>query len=69
MTDRCELSDLPTEMCSHCRGLDKKPARQPAQMWTTARYNGPCFNCGDGIREGDQIGLVDGAWLCQRCAS
>lgn len=62
MPDRCELSDLPVDMCSHCRGMDG-PGPRPqliVMREITARYNGRCEVCGEWtIREGDPLYLVD----------
>jgi hypothetical protein len=33
----------------------------------TARYEGRCPGCGEPIEEGDQIGMVDEEWCCERC--
>lgn len=67
--NHCDFTDLPSEMCSHCRGLDEPPAKQQAEYWTTAGFPSRCPSCDDRIRTDDRIGLVDGEWLCQRCAS
>lgn len=70
MSDRCEMSDLPTEMCSHCRGLDKRPEKVAAGHWIAAKFASKCDVCDGWIREGDPIGYVeDGYWVCGRCAS
>lgn len=32
-----------------------------------ARYDGKCPGCGEQIKEGDDIGLVDREWCCEAC--
>lgn len=64
----CDYSELPAEMCSHCRGLDEPPVKEQAEHWTTAGFASRCPSCDGGIRVDDRIGLVDGEWLCGRCA-
>lgn len=58
MTDEvCELSDLPTSMCSHCRGhdvvelQDLETVGQPFD----ARVPGQCARCVHRIEQGDAI--------------
>lgn len=62
MTARCELYDLPAEMCAHCTGAEararaeeKPEVRQARGDWFEARYPGECATCGDPIRPGDVI--------------
>lgn len=56
--DRCELSDLPTDQCSHCWGLDG-PEPTPELIVAVkmyARRAGSCEICGEWtIREGDPL--------------
>lgn len=61
MAERCELSDLPADMCSHCRGLDtERPPELIVLREITARYRGACEICGEWtIRDGDPLYLVD----------
>lgn len=65
----CDLTELPSEMCSHCRGLDAKPIRVLAERTIPAFYPGACPGCGGRIHPGDSIGLVDGDWLCPECVT
>lgn len=45
--DRCERTELPPEMCSHCRGHDERPVPKPALgPWFEAAYAGRCCRCG-----------------------
>lgn len=41
-------------------------ARRPAvaERIIEARYPGRCAKCGTAIEQGDDIGVVDGDWLC-----
>jgi hypothetical protein len=32
-----------------------------------ARYPKKCPGCGDQIDEGDDIGMVEGEWVCEDC--
>lgn len=64
----CEQSDLPTAMCSHCRGLDQRAgAPSPDLPSREARYSTRCSG-GEWIRQGDPIYMVDGEWVCHDCA-
>lgn len=64
--DPCALTDLDPAMCSHCRGLDLVDRIEVA-FTTTAQYRSRCWNCERRIHEGDEIGSLDGEWICQRC--
>lgn len=33
----------------------------------TAEHDSKCPGCGEPIAEGDQIGRVDGDWVCESC--
>ena len=65
----CVMSLLPPGQCSHCRGLDRREAPAAAERTTEALYPSGCPSCAGPIRPGDIIGLVDGDWLCSRCAA
>lgn len=67
MSDRCEMSDLPPEMCSHCKGLDKKLPRVIAERVIESKYTSGCPSCGSWIGKYEPIGLVDGDWVCAGC--
>jgi len=58
---RCEITELPVEMCSHCRGLDDKPRPQvTVKSISIARFNGRCGVCGEhGIREDGPLYRVE----------
>jgi hypothetical protein len=69
MSEPCEMSDLPPEMCSHCRGLDYRPPKLKAEAWTEAKYASMCTDCDLWILPGDRIAYIeDGYWVCSRCA-
>jgi hypothetical protein len=68
---RCERTELPASMCSHCRGLpwaapvvdpELDPFSSPAPptpgrpgTWFVARYGDNCGACGGDIIPGDTI--------------
>lgn len=57
MTGRCELSDLPVEMCAcriHAPAAQLDPVETVGQPFT-ARYAGVCAACESPIREGQRI--------------
>lgn len=33
----------------------------------TAGFESRCLDCGREIVEGDEIGMVDGSWVCEDC--
>ncbi len=62
--ERCELTDLPIEMCAHCRGLDlPKP---PPTDWFPARFSGFCADCRKPIEVGDDIASTEDGYICRR---
>lgn len=80
---RCDRSDLPASMCSHCRGLpweapgvdpELDPFSSPAPRvdrrgpWFTAAYPDACVSCGTDIIPGDTI-RADGndGYECAKC--
>lgn len=63
----CTLTDLPPEMCSHCKGLDKREKPERAVRISEAWFDSYCPNCARQILARDPIGLVDREWLCGRC--
>lgn len=73
----CELTMLPADMCSHCRGLDPVVHRGqgPIQSVTTAKFPGRCEACEEHIQEGDRLALVDlsgggnDEWIHRDCAT
>lgn len=77
-TDRCELTDLPREMCAHCKGVEAEDPTVDYRLEGvfTAKYNGTCGIDDDhGIVKGDEISRVmptdnpfsDVVFACSRC--
>jgi hypothetical protein len=73
---RCDLTDLPTDGCAHCKGLNPTPAAPRGHQsgdlgpWISARYEGRCAGCGDDINPGDTIRADgQGGWLCHDCGT
>jgi hypothetical protein len=69
---RCERTDLPASMCSHCRGHDEPPLRPddlPApSLWIEAQYRSACPACHHTtIRPGDRIARCGEDWVCETC--
>lgn len=55
---RCELTELLTDQCAHCRGLaDPQPLRTLGRP-IAARYEGYCRACRSPYGEGDTIQRV-----------
>lgn len=68
MADRCDLTDLPRDMCAHCLGHTEPPTQPDARPWFDARYGGRCSNCDDYIEPGDRIRADGyGGYLGQCC--
>lgn len=70
--ERCEISDLPREMCGHCHPERSEPGTpNPAGYgpWVAAKFDGECSGpCGGLIEAGDQIRSDgEGGWLCEVC--
>lgn len=59
---RCERSDLPVSMCSHCRNTGT------LERTRIADYRTECHNCPRMINPGERIGRVEGRWVCANCA-
>jgi hypothetical protein len=71
MSDRCELSDLPTDQCA-CRIHAPKPPDSEYVIVAKfpARFDSNCENCGDRMHEGDPIARTqDGDYICSACMS
>ena len=74
--ERCELTDLPTDMCAHCRGLTEARPTDGlrAVRRITARFDGVCqVSAQHRVAAGDPLYLaVDAAgtgyWVCSDCA-
>jgi hypothetical protein len=73
--DRCALTELPKDGCSHCRGgrdqLAAPGHADPDELGVrfTAQYGGRCANCDGGFLPGDVIGRFrDGSgYACPDC--
>lgn len=75
MTGRCDLTDLLTADCAHCRA-PQPPGRHrqtpaPRTGWFEARYPGQCRSCGEWFTAGALIARDDdtGGWICEDCAN
>jgi len=76
--DRCDLSDLPVEMCDHCKQgattLGDRPQPHDAEPVDSIRFYrksdrpGRCV-CGEPFATGDQIGWDEDAgwWRAENC--
>lgn len=70
MAERCELTELLTDQCAHCRGIPGEPAPNPygKRPQVAARYPGWCSGCGEPFGQGDQIRADGiGGWLAECC--
>lgn len=59
--NRCDVTELPTDQCSHCLGQDEPepfPIRWERSL-TEARWPGSCAHCGDRFSVGDLIARGD----------
>lgn len=65
---RCEKTDLPVEMCSHCRGLDTPEVPKYTVAFSMpAKWDG-LGACGHRTYQGDTIHKTDeGQWICGPC--
>lgn len=71
----CALTELPVEMCAHCRG-DRLPGEADDSADPDygppfiAQYDGHCDGCGSFFAAGDTI-RSDGqmGWLCESCGA
>lgn len=75
MAERCEMTELPTDMCAHCLGHREEPTA-PARTalavadrpWFTALYPGRCAGCGEPFQPGAQIRMAaPTGWLAVCC--
>lgn len=77
--DRCDVTDLLTEQCAHCRGLPDLPTDHPEPRHgdpagytegpIVARYPGWCGQCGKRVHPGTRIVRddQDSVWLGECC--
>lgn len=69
---RCEVTDLLTGECAHCRRIPdpgQEPEARRARVTITAGYPGKCADCGDGFEAGATITVdPDGhGWVADCC--
>lgn len=64
--DRCTLTDLYTDQCAHCRGIEDPAHPTVARWWMEARFHGACAGCERHIEPGDRICFTNVAW-CEGC--
>jgi hypothetical protein len=55
VADRCDLTELLVDQCSHCRGDELQSETTDRGPWFTAAYPGACSRCGTGFEPGDEI--------------
>lgn len=75
MSEPCPRTDLPPEMCSHCRGLDlpetlddHRSDLSPITWRGTAKFESRCLTCRDDIYVGDPIARTEaGNYVCGDC--
>lgn len=64
---RCELTELYTRQCAHCRKMPMKPPRVMVGTWIKARYTGRCQECDYPIVPGEPIRSVGDGFICSDC--
>ncbi|GAA3550650.1 hypothetical protein GCM10022419_033640 [Nonomuraea rosea] len=71
MTTRCEVTELFTDQCAHCRRITDEPAPNlyANRPQTFARFPGWCAGCGEVFGPGELIRSdgIDG-WVAECCA-
>lgn len=72
MTARCEMTELPVDMCAHCLGhTDHETPRQlpAAQLGPTVQANFPghCATCGGRYPAGTTIRRGPDGWTADCC--
>jgi hypothetical protein len=73
VTTRCEITELPADMCAHCSDAAKpkapRRAPRPAGPTVTALYRGQCRGCGEPFSVGAQIthDPDTGGWVAECC--
>lgn len=75
MTARCDLTDLPADMCA-CRVHSPQPPpaagvvrELPQPGWMEARFPGACMGCGERFTAGTHIRFdgETGGWIAECC--
>lgn len=60
------LADGPCEVST---GSTDVPYLGDAERLTVAKRDSNCPECHAEVQTGDQLGLLDGRWLCERCTA
>lgn len=68
--DRCAVTELPVDMCAHCRKApDPEPERRNLGSLFAAAYHGRCVDCDQPFGAGDRIRADgEGGYLGPCCA-
>jgi len=73
MTEEWCKHEMPTSWCGTCRprpgAIDAPVDKVVVQRRFTARWRGACSNCPVWFDEGDEIGVVDGEYICPGCCA
>lgn len=65
----CDNTDLPVDMCAHCRGQSPRPSVRASRPTTYAAYRSECWVCFEDIEPGESITVdSDGSWVHTICA-
>ncbi|MEY9876615.1 hypothetical protein ABH931_006125 [Streptacidiphilus sp. MAP12-33] len=73
MSARCEHTELPVDMCSHCLGHDQRERAErqlpaaPLGPAVEARYPGQCATCGGHYPAGTTIRRSPDGWTADCC--
>jgi hypothetical protein len=75
---RCDLTDLPTDMCAHClshQDPERAAAQDRARLlatgrgWFAAQWSGTCEHCGERFEAGTAIRMeIPTGWRAECCA-
>jgi len=75
---RCELTDLPADMCAHCLGhqdpeqqtlKDRTSLLSSGRGWIAAQWPGTCEHCGERFQPGAAIRMdIRTGWRAECCA-
>lgn len=76
---RCDLTDLPADMCAHCLGHQdpqQQTLKDRAQLlvsgrgWLVAQWPGACEHCGERFQPGAAIRMdLPTGWRAECCAT
>jgi hypothetical protein len=68
MPDRCEVTELLTAECAHCRRIpDVRPPERRGRVMISAGYAGKCADCGDWYPTGAMIIATPDGWVADCC--